>query len=106
MPFCRIFVLFHISIAGALSRDSAEKKRDLLISASSSGTNEARRGFMGKIRAFFESPGDTPVFHGIYIAVAESVIFRKRWSRIFFWITGVFRGRQPSRLYLFTEQLT
>ena len=40
-----------------------EKKREQLLAASSSGVNEATRGIMGRIRAFFEPPMDgTPMF--------------------------------------------
>ncbi len=37
-------------------------KREKLLSASTSGRNEAHRGFMGKIRAFFEPVDDAPLF--------------------------------------------
>ena len=37
-------------------------KRSQLLSASTSGENEANRGFMGKIRAFFEPMEDLPLF--------------------------------------------
>ncbi len=40
--------------------DSAKKQQ--LLSASTSGKNEATRGFMGKIRSFFESAGAVPMF--------------------------------------------
>lgn len=39
-----------------------ERKRQMLLSASSSGKNEAERGFMGKLRAFFEPTEDLPPF--------------------------------------------
>ena len=38
-----------------------EEKRAQLISASTSGRNEASRGFLGKLRAFFEPSGDVPM---------------------------------------------
>ena len=41
-----------------------EKRREQLLSASTSGKNEATRGFMGKIRSFFEPAGDAPMFSG------------------------------------------
>lgn len=44
-----------------------EKKREQLLSASTSGKNEARRGFMGKIRAFFEPDVAVPVFMGGFL---------------------------------------
>ena len=40
--------------------DSA--KREKLLSVSTSGKNEANRGFMGKIRAFFEPVDDVPLY--------------------------------------------
>ena len=39
-----------------------EAKREKLLSASSSGKNEATRGIMGKIRAFFEPDEEYPAF--------------------------------------------
>ena len=39
-----------------------EEMRKQLLSASSSGKNEATRGFMGKIRAFFEPASNVPMF--------------------------------------------
>lgn len=41
-----------------------EKKRKQLLSAATSGKNEAERGFMGKLRAFFEPSDTAPVFYG------------------------------------------
>ena len=40
------------------------KKREQLLSASTSGKNEAHRGLMGKLRAFFEPSDNAPVFYG------------------------------------------
>ncbi len=42
-----------------------EEQRKQLLSASSSGKNEATRGFMGKIRSFFEPVENVPVFFDI-----------------------------------------
>ena len=39
-----------------------EEKREKLIAASTSGQNEASKGIMGKIRAFFEPAEDNPLF--------------------------------------------
>lgn len=39
-----------------------EKAREQLLSASTSGKNEAARGFMGKIRSFFEPSVSVPLF--------------------------------------------
>ncbi len=44
-----------------------EKRREQLLSASTSGKNEASRGFMGKIRCFFEPTSSVPVFNAGYI---------------------------------------
>lgn len=41
------------------------RKREELLSASASGMNEAHRGFMGKIRAFFEPLEGVPVYFGV-----------------------------------------
>jgi hypothetical protein len=46
--------------------DMSAKKREQLISASSSGRNEADKGIMGKIRAFFEPDEDYPVLFNMY----------------------------------------
>lgn len=40
-----------------------EKRREQLLSASTSGKNEASRGFMGRIRSFFEPSSSVPVFN-------------------------------------------
>ena len=40
-----------------------EHKREQLISASSSGRNEAAKGLMGKLRSFFEPAEDSPMFY-------------------------------------------
>ncbi|MBQ5959197.1 MAG: hypothetical protein IJL53_00880 [Firmicutes bacterium] len=48
----------HLRVQSATDYDIRQK----LISASSSGVNEAHKGFMGKIRAFFEPVDDLPVF--------------------------------------------
>lgn len=42
-------------------------KRDQLLSASTSGRNEAARGFMGRIRSFFELAQEGPVFSAGYL---------------------------------------
>ena len=39
-----------------------QKKREQLLSTSTSGKNEAERGFMGKIRSFFEPSSSVPMF--------------------------------------------
>ena len=44
-----------------------ERRRDMLISASTEGKNEAIRGLMGKIRTLFAPSGDAPVFSGLFM---------------------------------------
>ena len=49
----------HLRVAARMGR----KEREQLLAASSSGVNEATRGIMGKIRAFFEfGDGEAPAF--------------------------------------------
>ena len=42
--------------------ETDDKQREQIVSASTSGKNEATRGIMGKIRAFFEPVDGLPVF--------------------------------------------
>ncbi len=51
--------------------------REKLLSASTSGKNEANRGLMGKIRAFFEPTDDVPVF---FAMGNESSVAGTDWS--------------------------
>ncbi len=48
----------HLSVRTLMDEDM----RQQLLSASSSGKNEAARGFMGKIRSFFEPANGAPLF--------------------------------------------
>ena len=57
-----------------------EKRREQLLSASTSGVNEATRGIMGKIRAFFEAPSDTPTFSGTFMPGGASANAGMAWS--------------------------
>lgn len=57
-----------------------EKRREQLLSASSSGVNEATRGIMGKIRAFFEAPSGAPTFSGMFIPGGASANAGMAWS--------------------------
>ena len=55
-----------------------ERRRRMLLSASSSGRNEAARGFLGKLRAFFEPTADLPLLcsfdtSGIYGDISWSM---------------------------------
>lgn len=52
-------------------------KRQQLLSASSSGRNEAERGFMGKLRAFFEPTGGAPL---LYDLTPDGSISDMAWS--------------------------
>ena len=57
-----------------------EKRREQLLSASSSGVNEATRGIMGKIRAFFEAPSDAPTFSGMFMPAGAPSPAGVAWS--------------------------
>ena len=57
-----------------------EKKRDQLLSASSSGRNEATRGFMGKIRSFFEPSSGVPMFSAGFVGGAPQMYESYVWS--------------------------
>ena len=50
------------------------RQREKLLSASSSGKNEAHRGFMGKIRAFFEPIEGTPVYFDTAVSTSPQEI--------------------------------
>lgn len=57
------------------------QKREKLISAASSGKNEAARGFMGKLRAFFEpDEDDLPLFFSPITADGPDGINDVTWS--------------------------
>ena len=51
----------HLNMKTALDFQQRRK----LLEASSSGQNEAHRGFMGKLRAFFEPIEDVPIFYDV-----------------------------------------
>lgn len=52
----------HLQVKTLLDDD----RREQLLSASTSGKNEAARGLMGKIRSFFEPSGGVPLFTSGY----------------------------------------
>ena len=52
--------LYELHLKARVSMD--EEKREKLLSAATSGKNEAAKGIMGKIRAFFEPAEDNPLF--------------------------------------------
>ena len=53
----QLFTL-HLKVSSLMD----ESMREQLLSASTSGKNEAKRGFMGKIRSFFEPSSSVPMF--------------------------------------------
>ena len=55
-------------------------KREQLLSASSTGKNEATRGFMGKIRAFFQPSADAPMFTSGFAGGAPQMYGNYEWS--------------------------
>ncbi len=57
-----------------------EKQRDQLLAASTSGKNEATRGFMGKIRSFFEPSGGVPMFSAGFGGGAPQMYNSYVWS--------------------------
>ena len=57
------------------------EKRETLLEASTSGKNEATRGFMGKVRAFFQSPSDLPAFSTGFVGAGAPLSYRNYvWS--------------------------
>ncbi|MDO4866955.1 MAG: hypothetical protein Q4C10_10420 [Clostridia bacterium] len=56
------------------------KKREELLSASTSGKNEATRGFMGKIRAFFQPTSSVPMFSSGFVGGAPQMYGNYEWS--------------------------
>ena len=57
-----------------------EKIRRQLLAASSSGKNEATRGFMGKIRSFFEPSPEVPMFSAGFAGGAPQMYESYTWS--------------------------
>ncbi len=56
------------------------EQRKQLISAASSGQNEAHKGIMGKLRAFFEPDDDLPVFYDVSMSPTGDVASDSAWS--------------------------
>ena len=56
--------VFYLNLV--VEADIGSAKRQQLISASTCGVNEADRGIMGKLRAFFEPDPDYPVLFNMY----------------------------------------
>ena len=58
-----------------------EDMREQLLSASSSGKNEASRGFMGKVRSFFEPSSGMPMFHSGFAGAGAPQMYEDyAWS--------------------------
>ena len=57
-----------------------EHKREQLLSASTTGKNEATRGFMGKLRAFFQPTADAPMFSSGFAGGAPQMYGNYEWS--------------------------
>ncbi len=57
-----------------------EKIRKQLLAASSSGKNEATRGFMGKVRSFFEPSSGVPMFSAGFAGGATQMYESYTWS--------------------------
>ena len=57
-----------------------DKIRGQLLAASSSGKNEATRGFMGKIRSFFEPSSGVPMFSAGFAGGAPQMPESYTWS--------------------------
>ena len=67
----------HLSVEAMLD----EKRREQLLSASTSGKNEAAKGFMGKIRTFFEPAGGIPAFSGGFMPGSSAQVYSSMiWS--------------------------
>ena len=60
--------------------DLDAEKRKQLVSASTSGVNEASRGLMGKLRAFFEPEDDFPVFYDGAMSPMDDIYGDSAWS--------------------------
>ena len=56
------------------------RKREQLLSASTTGKNEATRGFMGKIRAFFQPSPEVPMFSSGFAPGAPQMYGNYEWS--------------------------
>ncbi|MBQ8953677.1 MAG: hypothetical protein IJ048_06140 [Clostridia bacterium] len=70
--------VYQLHLQVETSMDAAQRKQ--LISASSSGVNEASRGIMGKLRAFFEPEDDLPVFYDMSLMQMDGMYGEGAWS--------------------------
>ena len=66
----------HLTVHTSMS----EQKREKLLSAASSGKNEASKGIMGKIRAFFEPAEDNPLFVTSMMSDGPEGLTDMNWS--------------------------
>ena len=73
--------------------DMSSKKRKQLISASSSGKNEAAQGIMGKIRSFFEFDEDYPVFFDMSLVDDVGDVYQSMS-----WSLDVYRDQVQERM--------
>lgn len=55
-------------------------RREQLLSASTTGRNEATRGFLGKLRAFFQPSADAPTFASGFAGGAPQMYGNYEWS--------------------------
>jgi len=55
-------------------------RREQQLSASTTGRNEATRGFMGKLRAFFQPSADAPTFASGFAGGAPQMYGSYEWS--------------------------
>ena len=72
--------VFQLHLQVETSMDA--KKREKLIAASSSGQNEASRGLMGRLRAFFEPEEDLPLFFSPIVADDADGVMDVNWSML------------------------
>ena len=70
--------VYKLHLLAETDMDAAQRKQ--LVSAASSGQNEAHRGIMGKLRAFFEPDDDLPVFYDAGMGQTGDVIADGAWS--------------------------
>ena len=59
-----------------------ENKREQLLAASSTGVNEAERGFMGRIRAFFEPTDGLPMYYVPMTGETPAMHSAMMWSMV------------------------
>ncbi len=70
--------IYQLHLQAKTDMDAAQRKQ--LVSAASSGQNEAHKGIMGKLRAFFEPDDDLPVFYNVGMGPTGDIIGETAWS--------------------------